>query len=305
MKWRWLFLERAFAPHILLAITVALTYGFGGPEYSFLKMVSIVVGLTVAWYWTDLAVTGRVQNRELIRFPKDPDGSTACLLLYIFAPFVCTLLSAYFGYGSRGEGASPSWLRGTIVFVMVDFGSLAIGLKASDAYSTFQLHVAPELQKAMAEQEDKVRGNRYDKQLWKQRQAARSEVQAFYDAHADALKGVFPPPLLRSFLSVSMHDGLEPTKVWEGCQDLITRLQPIIAREEERLRNEQRQQKHQQEESRKLQVRIETLEQQLDKLASSPLNRDVIEEEINAVQRQLRKLREEQNLQDTFTPSDL
>lgn len=304
---RWVFLQRAYGPHLTLWISAAVILA---PGLSFgAGLVLIVLPLPV-WYWSDLLTTGRGRNERLVSAQWDRGQETH--------PEVVTWLWMLLGSFLLVGLSSTSGKAGIVLllYVVVDAIAFTIVLISMDAYRSFCQCVWPELEEQWEELRKQREQDDREEAAWQEREKAearvqelreeaRREAESYYEGHEDLLREVFPPALFRSHVHAALGDHVAPEKAWAACHALIGHLQPMVARERERRRTEEQSRRQTEQQQRKRQVQINNCEKQLQELLSSGAAPDVIEEEAAALRQQIKRLQEEEALRDTMTLEDL
>ena len=122
-----------------------------------------------------------------------------------------------------------------------------------------------------------------------ERQDARAELLGFYELHP-LLRGVYPRELLESYIRLELGDFVPPEKCWAAAHKLIRRLGRLAAEEEGRVRNEEQDANGRR---REIDRDIADLDRRIDQMRRSPMDRDINEGEIAALQQERRRLERE------------
>jgi hypothetical protein len=158
----------------------------------------------------------------------------------------------------------------SMLFATADGLALTVLLFGRDAYS----HFADSL--LQAERQEEAR----DAELRGGTPGARREAQQFYAAHQDVLREAFPEALWRASLEAAIPSDAEAVTAWAAARALIERLQPLVARAKESHRQRVA-------ERRQLLEEIGSLTRQIDKVRASPLDEDVIEDEVEGFRQRI------------------
>jgi chromosome segregation ATPase len=105
--------------------------------------------------------------------------------------------------------------------------------------------------------------------------------------------------MLLAYINVEMGEEKGVTERWAACHQMIAELQPLVmeAKARERRATEQRrqQQEHRRRRFQEINAEIASLENEIALARNSPLDADIIEEEIMGIRARLQRLAQERD----------
>ena len=171
-----------------------------------------------AW-WKEMTTNRTEEEFRAIAYAKRGQNVHAFLTLLALAASIygCIVLLIY---------VQGSVLLTCLTLVGIDLLLLTIALPYQEAYAAFKQTYNDQRANEALEQEEKKK----EKEI-ADRDAARKQVQACYDEHAELLREAFPPIRFRAELKVRITDDTLPQDAWKQARDIIQELLTAVAAE--------------------------------------------------------------------------
>ena len=227
------FLLRAFVPHAVWLVAVAAVTSLRLQDH-WQAWAGILLGGLVAWFVTDLLVTGRVDGDRIFKPIRTgrPAGEPQWVPEYwswIIALFPCAIVAALFSIAVT-TGRPQLFAVGAAVDAVV----VILALFLTDGHGAFCRNVRPVLEHAVAEARQQAK----TQAALSARAAAKAEALRYYEQHRDVLADTLPPALFLTRLEAAIPQHAAAKDAYEASRDLIGELQPKVAEGRERQRRE-------------------------------------------------------------------